>query len=306
MVAEVLFQRGQDVKQPRLALEPLDQRVDFGPHFAGIVAGEFDEHQRLGLADDEVEIVAIFEAFFGQPQDQAIEQLGGRRMAVENRADRGHGMGHRIEMQHDHAPHVGQRQQVHQRLGNDAQSTFGADQQLGQVEVGAGKHARFALFRFGGQRRRGEATRALGHELVEVVTAHAAQDRRKAGHDLVAILGHDPRHFAMHVADQVAAALRHRQVVGRQRSERGGRGVREHDVERDHAVDRLAVPDRARAGRVVADHAANVSAAAGGHVGAELQAHGRGGGVELVEHDARLDARGHRLRDRCRSRACTC
>ncbi len=219
MVAELLVQGRQDVKQPPLAASRATRASTLAAHLVGILAGEFDEHQRLGLADDEVEIVAILEAFGRQPQDQAVEQLGRRRLALEDRADRGHGMGHRVEVQHHDAPHLGQGQQVNQRFGDDAQTALGADEQLGQVELGAGKHPRFALFRFGGQRRRGDAARAFGHELVEVVSADAAQDRRKAGHDLVAVGGHDSRDLAMDVADQVVARLRGRQVVGRKRAE---------------------------------------------------------------------------------------
>ena len=91
-----------------------------------------------------------------------------------------------------------------------------------------------------------------------------------------------------------------------QRAERGRAAVGQDHVERDHVVDRLAVPDRTRAGRVVADHAADVRAAAGGHVGPELQSVLRGRGIELVEHDAGLHARGARLGIDFDPRACTC
>ena len=55
-------------------------------------------------------------------------------------------------------------------------------------------------------------------------------------------------------------------------------------------VDGLAVDDGARAGGVVADHAAEVGPAGGGDVGAELQAVRRQAPVELVENDAGLHA----------------
>ena len=123
------------------------------------LAAELDQHQRLGLAHDEIEIVAILEALFGQPQDQSVEQFGGRGLARQDRADRGHGVGHRIEVQHQDAAHRGQRQQVHQRLGDRGQAAFGADDQLGQVEVGAGIHARFARAGVFEQARRADSGR---------------------------------------------------------------------------------------------------------------------------------------------------
>ena len=58
------------------------------------------------------------------------------------------------------------------------------------------------------------------------------------------------------------------------------RAVAQHRTRLNHMIDRLAVPDRARSGRVVADHSAHVGAAAGGHVGTELQAVFRGRGIE--------------------------
>ena len=56
-------------------------------------------------------------------------------------------------------------------------------------------------------------------------------------------------------------------------------------------IDGLAVQHRSRAARVVRDHAADGRAARGGDVGREAQAVRLQLRVQLVEHDARLDAR---------------
>src|SRR5262249_30166448 len=70
----------------------------------------------------------------------------------------------------------------------------------------------------------------------------------------------------------------------------GSRTVGEQDAQSAHVVARLAVDDGAGAGRVVADHAAQVGPAGGGHVGAELQAVRRQLAVELIEDHTRLHA----------------
>ena len=284
------------MKQPCCALELFDQLVGLGLHFGRFFAVELHQHQRLGFADDEIEIVTILEALGRQPQHEPVEQLGGRRLAGKDRAHRRHGRLHRVEVQHDDGAYLGQGKQVHERFGEGAQCAFGAGDQLRQVELGAGIHLCFAAARFGDQSRSGNAVAALGHEFVEVIAAHPAEDGRKARGDFRSVFGHDALDFAMHVPDQVAARLFEPQLARPQRCKRRGASVGQHDVERDDAVDGLAVPDRACAGRVVADHAAQVGAAAGGHVGAELQLVGCGRRIQLVEHDTRLHARGARLR----------
>ena len=50
-------------------------------------AAEFDQHQRFGPADDEVQIVPIFEALFGQPHDLPVEQFDRRRLGTPGPAE---------------------------------------------------------------------------------------------------------------------------------------------------------------------------------------------------------------------------
>ena len=64
---------------------------------------------------------------------------------------------------------------------------------------------------------------------------------------------------------------------------------------RPDVIDGLAVAERPGAGRVVADHPADRGPVAGRDVGPEHQAQRLQVGVELVEHDARLDPDGHRV-----------
>ena len=70
----------------------------------------------------------------------------------------------------------------------------------------------------------------------------------------------------------------------------------QHGPQADHLVDRLAVDDGARAGRVVAGHAADGRLIDGGGVWAELEAVGSGGTVERGLDNARLHARHTPLR----------
>ena len=92
-------------------------------------------------------------------------------------------------------------------------------------------------------------------------------------------------------SDRCAAAAASNCAAGQRRKRVRG-SVGQDGAELDDVIDRLAVPHAARAGRIVADHAADIRAAAGGHVGRELQSVPSRFGIEHVEHDARLDPRG--------------
>ena len=79
-------------------------------------------------------------------------------------------------------------------------------------------------------------------------------------------------------------------LARRDGAERGPAAVAENDLETADVVDGLAVDDGARAGRVVADHAAEVGPARGGHFRPEQEVVRRQGAVEGVEDDAGLNA----------------
>ena len=140
-------------------------------------------------------------------------------------------------------------------------------------------------------RRHGKSIAALRHEFVEIVAAHSPQNRRKPRNDLLMLGGNDPLDRAINVAPTIAASLLGQQLLGGKRAKRRRRRVGGQHGELQNIVDHLSVSNRVRAGRVVADHAADVRAVARRHVGAELQSMRGGGRVELIQHDARLDAR---------------
>ena len=97
----------------------------------------------------------------------------------------------------------------------------------------------------------------------------------------------DPAHAIVAEADR-------RQLLFRERPQLRRRAVGEHDLDGPHVLDRLAVAERPCPRRVVADHPADRRPVAGRDVRAEHQPQRLQVGVELVEHDARLDPHRHR------------
>ena len=67
------------------------------------------------------------------------------------------------------------------------------------------------------------------------------------------------------------------------------RAVRQHRIDRQHVLARVAVTQRARAAGIVADHAADRGARGGGNIDRKPQPRGFQLAIELIEHDARLD-----------------
>ncbi len=206
-----------------------------------------------------------------------VHDLDGRRPQFQARGQRVHGGGHRGELRHEQAAHLRARDEVDQRLGDDGERALAADHEVVQPRL-----ARCGL----GGARQGDAG-----EGVEVVAADAAEDARVAAVDLVAVLGDQLADLAVDGAFK-AVCPRLRLPAGLVERGEGGLGaVGEDDRLRKDVVDRLAVDDAARAGGVVAHQAAEVGAAGGGDVGAELQVVVAEDAVEGVEHDAGLDPR---------------
>ena len=130
----------------------------------------------------------------------------------------------------------------------------------------------------------------------------------KRREDFVAVLGHDCADFAVHVARQIGPRLLElRSSCGRQRAERGGAWRRTSttssaitlstvlpcQIERAPA-ELLPIMPPTLARLLVATSGPNCRPCA------------RGRGIELVEHDARLHARGARCGIDLDRGACTC
>ncbi len=184
---------------------------------------------------------------------------------------------------------------MHDRFDDGGQGAFGADDQFREVEVGAGKPRHIALANLAGKRRHRQVEPALGHEFIQVVAAHAAHDLGKTGRDLLALARDDLRDTAMDLSPKSRTVLRRLQFAVSQRPQGGTRAVAQVHIQRLHMIDGLSIPNGAGTGRIIADHAPQVGAVARRHVGPELQAMPRRRRVQLIEHDAGLNARGARL-----------
>ncbi len=137
-----------------------------------------------------------------------------------------------------------------------------------------------------------EVERPSLRELVEVVAAHPPHHLRVARADLVLVLAHEPAYGPVDLSLEIVLRADRVQLGVVQLAQAHHAAVAQHDGHGDRLVDRLAVLDRARARRVVRDHAADRGAVRRAHVGRELQAVRGHGVVQRVSDHARLHRRG--------------
>src|SRR5439155_25088694 len=102
-----------------------------------------------------------------------------------------------------------------------------------------------------------EAERLGLEALVKVAPRDPATDLRVAGADLVGFLVDEPSDLPVELSLQPVEATLRRELVGAHVPEDDLRAVGEEAPELDHVVERLAVGDGVRAGRVVAAHPAD-------------------------------------------------
>ena len=111
---------------------------------------------------------------------------------------------------------------------------------------------------------------AAGHQRVEIVAADPALHLGKVRFDRVGL--------ARGEREQIARERHERRLprqvgeVARDRTEMRLRAVRQHRVDREHVLARVAVAQRARAAGIVADHAADGGARGGRDVDRKPQA----------------------------------
>ncbi len=131
----------------------------------------------------------------------------------------------------------------------------------------------------------------LGQELVEREAGHAPRDLREARADLVGVAVAQAAQRAIDLGTPAAVAndAGERRVVGR--ADGHPRAVVGDDVERDDVVAGLAAHHRVHAAGVVADHPAQRVVRMRRRVRRERQVVALRGVAQVVEHDARLDAR---------------
>ena len=272
-----------DPEHVRTPLEPPRQVVGAVGQLLGrvgvVLRGQDGGRAPLG----EAQVALELRVPRGQLEDHPVEHLDGRRPgrddlaeAVERRLD-----GRERE---DHQP-LRRRERDHAHLGppDDGQGPLRADDQLRQVEppglvapaVGPDRQA--------------------GDELVEVVAADPPEDPREPRPDGLPVLRDDVADRAMDRPHAIlAGAGRIELPIGQGAEGRGG-AVGQHDVDLADVIDRLAVPERPGARRVVADHPAERRPVARRDVGPEHQPERLQVRIELIEHDPRLDPHGHRV-----------
>jgi len=128
---------------------------------------------------------------------------------------------------------------------------------------------------------------AAGGERVEVVAADPALDLGKLRLDLVRLACGEVEQCARHRAQRRMG--RQIRQIGRGRTEMHGGAVGHDRVDREHVLARIAITQRARPARIIADHAADRRARGGGDIDGKPQAVRLEPAVELVEHNAGLD-----------------
>ena len=204
----------------------------------------------------------------GAVEDVAVHHLDRRRLVRQDGRRGRQGVEQVGELDDEHGLRPRQLDQAQLRLDDDAERPLRADEQVGQVEAA------------------GPARRPEG---VEVVAAHAAEDLRDSGarsprhaprpaggpRDSTPLPGPPGEHFASSSGSSSGPQL-------------DDAAVGQHDLQLEHVIDRLAVDDRAGAGGVVGDHAADRGPVRRRDVGGELQAERLQLPVQVVEHAARL------------------
>src|SRR5579883_1693460 len=123
---------------------------------------------------------------------------------------------------------------------------------------------------------------------IEVVAANAPQNSRETLCDLVAFLSDDRLHLLINAALQAACFAASFPFIKSERTEAGPAAIGQHNSEPADVIERFSIDNGPCPSGVVADHAAEVCPARGGHVRAELQTMIRQGTVERIKDDPRL------------------
>ena len=208
---------------------------------------ELDDHERFGLALNEVHASRIFERFPREVHDHFIDELDSGWLELEN-------LGAALEcgeqpVEVEHRERRGRRHwdKLDSRFHNRRERPFGAHDDLGQVDhVGM-------------------------QELVEVVTAHPPRNLRVAAVDLAAMLIGQRHRLSIDGGLEPVPFGLLRKLAARHRAERDRRSVREDRFDFQNVLDGLPVYERASPGGVVPDHATKVGAIARRRLGTEAQ-----------------------------------
>ena len=244
-----------------------DQLRQMRALFVEVVAGEFHQQHGLRLAAD----IALHDRaedidLAAQADERGIDQFHRRRFQAHDRLCGLHGLAKGREMTHAQHLVLDRGLQVDLDLLEEAQRAFRAHQQAGEI---------------------GRAIRLVRRQLVEVVAAHAAIHVREEARQLVGLAGIERAHL---LGERAIGRRGFRHGLGIvDAAEMMGAAVGQHRVHRARVVDHVAVAQAARAAAVVAGHAAERGACAGGHIHRVHQPVRREFLVQGIQRDARLD-----------------
>ena len=240
------------------------QLLDLVGHLLRGVPVKLRDDQRVRLALQERQAAVEFLGGAGPLHDLAVDHLDGRGLIGKDRLGGFHRRDHVLEVRDQHRSCLRARHDAYLGRRNRRQGTLGADDHFGQIDG------------------------RVGDELVQVVAAHTAQQFGVAFEHRVPVVLGNLQHAPVDAGFQGAVTqnfLDRRLLHG---LEQGRAAIGKHDLELEDVVNGLAVQNRARAGRVVADHAANGCPAAGRRVRTEQEAVRPQVGIELVLHHAGL------------------
>ena len=231
--------------------------------FLVIVLAEFDQQDRRGRpAHEFVERRPEHRDLACQLDHGAVDQFDRDRQQVNDVLGGVHGFAEAAEMAGADRAAAEQRRQFQFDARGKTERAFGADQQVGEIDVVLSRHQR-----------------------VEIVAADAALHLRKTRGDFVGfaradrqqVLGERPQR-RQHVGETAADAAETRE-----------RAVGQHGFDRQHIVAHGAVAHRAPAAGIVGGHAADGGARGSRDIDREPQPMRLELAVEIVEHDAGFD-----------------
>ena len=237
-----------------------------------VLGVELDEQRGFCLRRDECRDVFELRGVASQPQENVVDEFDGRGVVVENVLDVGDGVEDALVEQQRDGLRLGDGFERHLGLGDDGEGPLATGHETCEVDG-----ARLGLL----------------DEHVEVVARDVALEFREPLADFVGLLIEDPDDLGVDTGEElvgVGVCFR-AQRVDFGLTERRDRPVGEDDLTGLDVGVGLAVDERVRAGRVVADGPADDAPVPCRGVGRELQAVRGERRVEVVEDDARLDPR---------------
>src|SRR5499433_2331898 len=247
------------------------ERLDLGLDLSRRVPRVLHDEDRARIALDEAHALGLLDVVPREVEDHLVGELDRVWPRLQNRLRGLEGFLDVVVVDHVDGGGLGARHQAHLRLDDAEQRAFRADHQPRHVQ------------------------RAVLHELVQVVPAHAPPVLRVAAADGLPVLVADARHLAINLAFQTGGALLCPEGLGGDLAEHHAAAVGEQRGELDDVIDGEPVRDGVRAAGVVPQHAPDGRPVRRRGVRAEEEAHGPHVRIELVLDHAGLHARPHLL-----------